>query len=185
MIVNGEDVKVCSENLARWAPELRDHISAILGAANLSEKAQEIQRSAELADQMLNGMDKNEDGQIEPVSEECGVLVAYDSTYHMADMPLLPVIGNPLAQATLTALAETVTVSPTATPLSPLNATPTKQPGQSAIPVTVAPTSQSQPQPQPTSPSNNNNQPKPTKKPKPTDRPNQPGPNPHPTRSHP
>ncbi len=183
MIVNGEDVKVCSENLARWAPELRDHISAILGAANLSEKAQEIQRSAELADQMLNGMDKNEDGQIEPVSEECGVLVAYDSTYHMADMPLLPVIGNPLAQASLTALAETVTVSPTVTPPSPFNVTPTKQQGPNALPVTVAPTSQSQPQP--TSPSNNNNQPKPTKKPKPTDRPNQPGPNPHPTRRNP
>jgi hypothetical protein len=183
MVVNGEDVKVCSENLARWAPQLRNHISAILSAANLSEMAQEIQQSAELANQMFNGVDRNEDGEIEPGSEECGILVAYESTYHMADMPLLPVIGNPLAQATLTAIAETVPVSQTATPPLPFNITPTKQQSQNALPVTIAPTSQ--PQPQPTSPSNNNNQPKPTKKPKPTDRPNPPGPNPHPTRIRP
>ncbi|HEX9389518.1 MAG TPA: protein kinase [Anaerolineales bacterium] len=180
MIVNGEDVKVCSENLARWAPELRNDISTIFNAASLSELAQEIQRSAELADQMLNGVDKNEDGEIEPTSEECGVLVAYESTYHMADMPLLPVTANPLAQGALTPTAQTATP---ATPLSPFMGTPTKQPGQNALPMTVAPTSQSQP----TSPSNNNNQPKPTKKPKPTDRPNppNPGPNPHPTNNRP
>jgi len=182
MIVNGEDVKVCAENLGRWATELRTNISTILIAGNLSEVGQEIQRSAELADQMLNGVDKNEDGQIEPTPEECGVLVAYESAYHMADMPLLPVTAEPLAQGTLTPTTQTATP---ATYLAPFMATPTKRPGQNALPMTVAPTSQSQPQP--TSPSNNNNQPKPTKKPKPTDRPNptNPGPNPHPTHSRP
>jgi hypothetical protein len=183
MVTNGEDVKVCAENLARWAPELRDHISTILSAANLSEMTQEIERSAELTNQMLNGVDKNEDGQIEPTFEECGLLVAFQSTYHMADMPLLPVTGNPLASGTLTAMSEMVTASQTTTPSSPLNTTPTQRQDQNAAPATGAATNQ----PQPTSPpNNNNNQPKPTKKPKPTDKPNPPSnPNPGPTKKKP
>ncbi len=78
MIVNGKNVKDCSENLARWTPELRQQISSILNAAAVSEMAQGIQRSAELADQILNGVDKNENGEIEPIADECGVLVAYE-----------------------------------------------------------------------------------------------------------
>ena len=185
MILNGENVKICAENLARWAPELRTRISTILNAGILSDMAQEIQQSAELADQMLNGVDKNEDGEIESIAEECGVLVAHDSTYHMADMPLLPVTANPLAQGTLTAIIETVIPTQTIAPSALFDVTPTRQPGQHSAQATVAPTSQAQAQS--TSPSNNNNQPKPTKKPKPTDRPNQPGggSNPHPTRAHP
>jgi serine/threonine protein kinase len=164
MIVNGENVKVCSENLARWAPELRNHISTILNAGNLSEMAQEIQQSAELADQMLNGVDKNEDGEIQPIADECGIRVAYDSVYHMADMPLLPVTAIPPSSAI--AISETVTASQTATPLSLFNVTPTRQPTQNGGPVTVAPTNQ------PAPPANNNHNPRPTKKPKPTQRPN-------------
>jgi hypothetical protein len=187
MVLNGEDLKICSENLADMAPALRDHISTILTAPNLSEMAQEIQLSAELADQMLNGLDRNEDGKIEPDAEECGVLVAYEATYHMADMPLLPLSVNVLG--TLTAMSETIVPSQAATPSSPFNTTPTKRPDQNAAPATAAPTSQSQPQPQPTSPSNNNNnQPKPTKKPKPTEKPNSPAdpnPNPRPTKKKP
>jgi hypothetical protein len=173
MVVNGEDVKVCSENLAGWAPELRNHISTILNTANLSEIAPEIQRSAELAHQMLNGVDKNANGEIELTSEECGSLAAYESAYQMADMPLLPVTAN---SGTPIALSETVTASPTATPISPFVVTLTKRPGQNVTPATLAATNQ--PQPQPTS----NNQPKPTKKPKPTDKP---GPPPKPTKSRP
>jgi serine/threonine protein kinase len=170
MIVNGENVKVCSENLARWAPELRDHISTILNAAALSEMGQRIQRSAELANQILNGVDKNEDGEVEPISDECGVLVAYESTYQMADMPLLPVTG--IALQTSIAISETVTPFQTGTPSSPFPVTPTKGQDQNAAPTTVAPTNQ---HPAPT-----NNQPRPTKKPKPTEKPN-----PQPTKKKP
>jgi serine/threonine protein kinase len=175
MVINGEDVKVCSENLARWASPLRDHLLTILASSNLSEMAQEIQQSAELANQMFNGADRNEDGEIEHGSEECGVVVAYESTYHMADMPLLPVTAN---LGTTLALSETAMASQTATPGSPFVVTPTKRPDQNPVQATVAPPNQ--PQPQPTA----NNHPKPTKKPKPTDNPGS-GNNPHPTRSHP
>lgn len=171
MILNGENVKVCSENLARWAPELRNQLSTILNTTQLSEVSQEIQRSAELTDQLLNGVDKNENGDIEPIAEECGVLVAYEATYLMADMPLLPVMINP--QGTAIAISETVIPSQTATPSSPFLVTLTKQ--QSGGPATLAPTNQP---PAPTS-----NQPKATKKPKPTQNPGS-GPNPKPTKKH-
>ena len=170
MIVNGKNVKDCSENLARWMPELRQHISTILNAAALSEMAQGIQRSAELANQILNGVDKNENGEIEPISDECGVLVAYESTYHMADMPLLPVTANPVDA--LSATSDTVTPSQTATLSSLFVATPTKRPGQNNGPATIAPTKR----PAPTA----NNNPNPTKKPKPTQKPN-----PQPTKKKP
>jgi hypothetical protein len=170
MIVNGKNVKDCSENLARWMPELRQQISTILNAAALSEMAQGIQRSAELANQILNGIDKNENGEIEPISDECGVLVAYESTYKMADMPLLPVTANPVD--TLSATSDTVTPSQTATPSSLFIATPTKRPGQNNVAATIAPTKQ----PAPTA----HNNPNPTKKPKPTQKPN-----PQPTKKKP
>jgi len=115
-------------------------------------------------------MDKNENGEVQPISDECGVVVAYDSTYHMADMPLLPVTANPLGTAT--AISETVTVSETATPSSLLVVTLTKQQSQNTVVATVAPPNQP---PAPT-----NNQPKPTKKPKPTEKPN-----PQPTKKKP
>ena len=172
MIANGKNVKSCSENLARWTPELRQHISTILNAAPGSEMAQGIQRSAELTSQILNGIDKNEDGEIEPISDECGVVIAYEATYHMADMPLLPVTTNPLG--TVIAISETLTPSQTVTASSPLLVTPTRTQSQSGGQVTVAPTQQ----PAPTSGHSN---PNPTRRPRPTNSPPHPGP----TKNHP
>jgi hypothetical protein len=166
MIVNGENVKVCMQNLARWVPELRDHMSTILGAASLTEMDSVVQRSADLADQMLNGIDLDENGEIDPVADECGALVAYDYAYHMADMPLLPVTVNSLA--TTVALSETVTPTQTATPSSLIFPSPTRRPNEdqspdTQAPATVAPANDPPPE-EPPGPGNN--PPKPTKKPK-------------------
>jgi hypothetical protein len=169
MILHGNNVKACSENLARWAPELRQHLANILAATNLSAVTQEIEASSALADEMLNGVDKDENGEIEPILEECGVLLTQDEAYQMANMPLLP--AN--AAALTSALTASLTPTQTSTPFAPIAATPTKQPGQNPNPVqpTVAPPNQPAP---PTS-----SQPKATKKPKPTQKPN---PNPPPTK---
>jgi tRNA A-37 threonylcarbamoyl transferase component Bud32 len=91
MIVNGESVKTCARNLAQWVRELQDRILTILKANSLSEMDGSIRDSAALADKMLNGTDEDHNGKIEPISDECGVLTTYEYTYHMADMPLLPV----------------------------------------------------------------------------------------------
>src|SRR6266545_410122 len=156
MIVNGENVKICSQNLARWAPELHDHILTILNATALSDMDQVVKRSVDLANQMLNGVVSNESGKVEPISDECGVLVAYEYTYHMADLPLLPV--NP--PDTATAISETVTPSQTSTSSPLFIITPAKQPDGSlatARPAT-APPGQAPGKPKPPA------KPKPTKK---------------------
>jgi hypothetical protein len=90
MIVNGENVKVCAQNLALRAAQLRDHVLTILNSDS-EDLDQPVRDSTALADQMLNGMDVDNDGEIEAVANECGVQTSYDYAYRMADMPLLPV----------------------------------------------------------------------------------------------
>ncbi|HVF26363.1 MAG TPA: protein kinase [Anaerolineales bacterium] len=111
MITNGDDVKACAQNFAQWVPELRDRILTILKADSLSEMDAPIRDAVTLADKMLNGIDANQNGNIEAVTGECGALTTYESAYRMADMPLLPV--NLIA-------------TPTPTPTFSIFAVPTK-----------------------------------------------------------
>jgi serine/threonine protein kinase len=165
MIVNGEYVKVCTQNLARWAPELRDQLLSILNAASVSDIDSAVQRSVALADQMLNGIDISENGTVDPVSEECGALLAVEHTYRMADMPLLPV--NPLD--TPVAVNGTIPASQTATstllsgasPTPRRNVSPTNLPRATATEQPPVPPT-NEPPPEPT------RRPRPTQKPKPT-----------------
>ena len=171
MIVNGENAKLCTQNLARWAPELRDQLLTIFSAASLSDSGPAIQRAAALTDQILNGIDLNENGTVESISGECGVLTAYEATYRMADMPLLPV--NPLD--TPTANSGLATPSPTVTPSLFIVASPTVRedesptdapPGVATNPPPNPPTND--PPGQPTREPRPTREPKPTKEPKPT-----------------
>ena len=164
IIVNGENAKLCTQNLARWAPELRDQLLTILNAETLSEADAAIQRSALLADQMLNGVDLNENGTIEPAAGECGVLAAYESTYRMADMPLLPV--NPID--TPTAVNGLATPSQTATPTLFVAASPTRDKDE---PTNPPPAVATNPPPNPPThgpPPHPTREPRPTRVPRPT-----------------
>ena len=179
MIVNGNTVKTCSENFAQWAPELRDHVSTILKAEGIAQMEQRVRRSAELTEQILNGVDKDEDGEIQPVAGECGVLAAYGSVYQMAELTLLPVTANALD--TPIAISETFSPTQTATPSSIFAVTATKRQGENPSQPTVVATNVPATN-EPPPPVDNN--PKPTKQPKPTDKPNPPG-NPQPTKKKP
>lgn len=165
IIIHGENAKLCTQNLARWAPELRDQLLTILNAASLSEMEAAIQRSALLADQVLNGIDQNENGIVEPTAGECGVLAAYEATYRMADMHLLPV--NPLD--TPTANPGLATPSPTVTPTLFVAPSPTSR--QDDSPTNPPPVVATNPPPDPPTdepPPRPTKEPKPTQKPKPT-----------------
>jgi serine/threonine protein kinase len=154
IIVNGENLKICTQSLARWTPQLRDQLLAILNASTLSDMDLAVKGSAALADQMLNGIDRDEDGTIETVAEECGVNAAYEATYRMADMPLLPV--NPFDTPTVVVGLGTPSQMATPTPRS-ITATSTR--GLTGV-TNVPPTNQ--PPPQAT------RKPKPTRRPRPT-----------------
>jgi hypothetical protein len=151
MISNGEDVKTCAQNFAQWVPELRDRILIILKADFLSEIDRAISDSVALADNMLNGIDANQNGTIELEAGECGMLTTYESAYHMADMPLLPV-NLPVTPTTATNTPSTF-VPPTNTRVLPPG-----EPQNTAIPPTVD-TSPNNP------PNNPPGNPRPTRKP--------------------
>ena len=155
MIVHGEHVKVCVQNLAGWAPQLRERVLRILTSASSSDVDQPIREAVALASQMLNGLDLDSNGKIDPVSGEGGTLAAYEHAYYMADMPLLPV--NP-------------SFTPTAV-------TSTPGPFQTAVPPTR--TSIRQPN-TPVPPANNGNPSNPTQKPTKTKKPQIPTKKPHP-----
>lgn len=126
MISNGARVKACAENLAQWTPQLRARLSTVLNSEPDTDVDQTIHDAVTLADQILNGVDEDDSGEVEPVPGECGVLTAYEYAYYMADMVLLPV--NPPDSPTTTG-----TPSPTNTSSSfirPTN-TPTRSPGTS------------------------------------------------------
>jgi hypothetical protein len=123
MIVNGERVKASAQNLAQWVPQLRERVLTILNSTALSDMDVPVSDSAALADQILNGVDQDDNGKIEPVSGEGGVLTAYEYAYYMADMPLLPV--NPWDTPTATGTASPTSISspfmirPTSTSIRP------------------------------------------------------------------
>jgi len=153
MISNGEDVKTCAQNFAQWVPELRDRILIILKADSLSEIDGAISDSVALADKILNGIDANQNGNIEAAADECGILTTYEATYHMADMPLLPVnmLVTPTATKTPSAF-----VQPTNTRVS--------QPG--APQNTAIPTIDNSPNDPPGNPRPTRRPPRPTKTPR-------------------
>ena len=91
MITYGEGLKTSVQNLAGWTPQLQDLITAIINSSTVSDMKQPITEAVALTDKMLNGVDLDADGNIEPEPGEGGAQVASDQAYHMADMPLRPV----------------------------------------------------------------------------------------------
>jgi hypothetical protein len=88
MIEYGQGLKVSVQNLAQWTPQLQDINAMILSAPAGSDVKQKAAEVVALASKMLNGIDLDADGIIEPVPNEGGAQTAYEQAYHMADMPL-------------------------------------------------------------------------------------------------
>jgi serine/threonine protein kinase len=91
MITYGEGLMTSVQNLALWTEQLRGLLTEILDAPPEMDISQKVIEAAALTDKMLNGIDLDEDGVIEPVNGEAGVQVAFEQAYHMADMPLVGV----------------------------------------------------------------------------------------------
>ena len=91
MLTHGKHVKDCAANLDVWTPQLRDQVTAVLIASfdspNLEGMVREV---VALADKIRNGIDVNGNENVEPIPDEGGALTAYEHSYYMADMVIVP-----------------------------------------------------------------------------------------------
>lgn len=91
MLSYADGVKSSVLNLAQWTPELQNLTRAILSASNEDNLNGQAAAVAALTDKMLNGIDLDQNGTVDPKPGEGGAQSAYDQAYHLADMPLQPV----------------------------------------------------------------------------------------------
>ncbi|MGE5462105.1 MAG: anti-sigma factor domain-containing protein, partial [Syntrophothermus sp.] len=161
LVTYGEGVKISVQDLAQWTEQLEELISSILASPSSSSIAPLVLQASTLAEKMVNGIDLDEDGVVEPVFNEAGVLVAYEQAYHMADMPLQAVGIRNLGTGTPTFVLVTVTpgggggrggqtVLPTQnTPPGQQNNTSAPPPGQQKTPKPPPPGQQKTKEPPP------------------------------------
>jgi hypothetical protein len=91
MLTHGEHVKICATNMGEGTPQLRDQLMAILGTPLDSPDLEGmIRKAVSLADQIRNGIDVDGNEHVEPVPGEGGATTAYEHTYYMADMVIVP-----------------------------------------------------------------------------------------------
>ena len=90
MLVHGEHVKIAATNVNEWTPQLRDQLITIINATSLADAETAIRQSVVLANQILKGIDINGNENIEPIPGEGGAMTAYDHSYYMADILLIP-----------------------------------------------------------------------------------------------
>ncbi|HJQ14958.1 MAG TPA: serine/threonine-protein kinase [Anaerolineales bacterium] len=91
ILTHGKHVKDCATNLDGWTAQLRDQLRAIQNAPFDSPETEgRIREAVALADKIRNGIDVNGNEKIEPVPGEGGAVTAYEHTYYMADMVIIP-----------------------------------------------------------------------------------------------
>jgi serine/threonine protein kinase len=93
MFTHGEHVKDCALNVGDWTAQLRTQLIAILENPSNPDREAIIRQAVALANQIRTGVDIDGNEKIEPIPGEGGALTAYEHSYYMADMLILPA-GN-------------------------------------------------------------------------------------------
>jgi serine/threonine protein kinase len=90
MLTHGEHVKACALNVGDWTAQLRTQLIAILENPSNPDRETIIRQAVAWANQIRTGVDVNGNENIEPITGEGGVVTAYEHSYYMADMLILP-----------------------------------------------------------------------------------------------
>ncbi|HLO16376.1 MAG TPA: protein kinase [Anaerolineales bacterium] len=90
MLMHGEHVKICAQNISDWTAKLRDQLVAIIEKPTDPNREGLIRQAVAIANQIRVGFDVNGDEKIDPIPGEGGALTAYEHAYYMADMLILP-----------------------------------------------------------------------------------------------
>jgi serine/threonine protein kinase len=94
IIAQGEHVIISAQNMEARAKELLDKTQQLNEIPFDTEMESLVSEIRTLANDMLVGLDKNGDGIIDAVEGEGGADTVYESSYRMADMPLLRGAGR-------------------------------------------------------------------------------------------
>jgi plastocyanin len=87
---HAESIQGIGETVRERIIDIRDRALRISQAASVAETQQDVSAILELAQQMIEGVDANSNGQIEPIPGEGGILAAYQQAQSMADLPFAP-----------------------------------------------------------------------------------------------
>ncbi|MEZ4732847.1 MAG: fibronectin type III domain-containing protein [Caldilineaceae bacterium] len=87
------EVKVSLDNIGVWSPLLIARAQEVLNAANFTAAQTPVTQMAGFATRMCNGVDLNDNGQVEPIKDEGGVQAAYHASQRTADYVPAPATG--------------------------------------------------------------------------------------------
>ncbi len=81
-------IQVCIQNMQGWTNEMLPLALKLNDTAFGPEMKPIVDQLSKLGDALLNGVDVNNNGQIEPVKGECGAAKAYELGWFMSDFPI-------------------------------------------------------------------------------------------------
>jgi hypothetical protein len=85
-----KNIQVCIQNMTGWTNQLLP-LALKLNETSFGPDMQDtVTKISKLGDALLNGIDKNNDGNIDPVDGECGAAKSYDYATSMADFLIYP-----------------------------------------------------------------------------------------------
>jgi serine/threonine protein kinase len=83
-----ENIQICIQNMEGWTNQILPLALKLNETAYGPAMKPVIDELSTLGDALLNGVDKNNNGQIEPIEGECGAGKAYELGWFMADFPI-------------------------------------------------------------------------------------------------
>ena len=90
MLTHGEHVKASALNVGDWTAQLRAQLISVLENPSNPDREAIIRQAVATANQIRTGLDVNGNENIEPIPGEGGAATAYEHSYYMADMLILP-----------------------------------------------------------------------------------------------
>lgn len=92
--VNVETVRICTQNVRDWADQVQSLEQELLAADSIEAVTAQATLSTQLTEAIINGVDANENGTVEPFEGECGLAQIATYGLQVANMPLFAVGGN-------------------------------------------------------------------------------------------
>ncbi len=84
----GENIQVCIQNMTEWTNQILPLALRLNKTSFGPEMKPIIDDLSKLGDQLLNGVDKNGNGIVEPIDGECGASKAYEYGLNLEDFPI-------------------------------------------------------------------------------------------------